>query len=307
MLQYVLRKLLKFILYERKERKMGLFSFNYAKPGPGVSKDAPKKKGIFLYFELLGRKFFKLCQATMLCTVCSIPYYVLMTLYLYTFFGGYLTQFITKLYSGVDAAGVNTDVMVILVCSVVAMLLFILWGSGPASAGFAYVTRCFTREEHSWIFSDFFKKLKENFKQSIILVIIDFVALLLMFNAMIQYLEMFTSQNQFVWLLLLYVCVMAFIVYTFMHFHIYQIMVTFECKFFDLIKNALLLSLGKAPLNLLLGFFSAAATIVLYFYIRPGFLMFLCAIVVYGLLRYPLEFYSARTVQRIMNNTSEGE
>ena len=32
---------------------MGLFSFNYAKPGPGVDRDAPKKKGIFLYFELL--------------------------------------------------------------------------------------------------------------------------------------------------------------------------------------------------------------------------------------------------------------
>ena len=30
---------------------MGLF--DYGKEGPGVSKDAPKKKGVFLFFELL--------------------------------------------------------------------------------------------------------------------------------------------------------------------------------------------------------------------------------------------------------------
>ena len=30
--------------------------FNYDKEGPGIDKNAPKKKGIFLFFELLGNK-----------------------------------------------------------------------------------------------------------------------------------------------------------------------------------------------------------------------------------------------------------
>ena len=307
MLQYVLRKLLKFILSERIRQDMGLFSFNYAKAGPGISKDAPKKKGIFLYFELLGRKFFKLCQATMLCTVCSIPYFILMTLFLHMFFGGYISGFITGLYKTEEIAQINVEMLTLLASSTIALLLYVLWGSGPASAGFAYITRCFTREEHSWILTDFFKKLKENFKQSMILVVIDFLAVFLIFNAMIQYRSMFASQNQFIWLLLLYVSVMTFIIYTFMHFHIYQIMVTFECKFIDLLKNALLLALGKAPLNLVLCLISAAIVVVMYFYIRPGFVLFLSFLCVYGLVRFPLEFYSARTVQRIMNNTSKGE
>ena len=286
---------------------MGLFSFNYAKAGPGVSKDAPKKKGIFLYFELLGRKFFKLCQATMLCTVCSIPYFVLMTLFLYTFFGGYLSQIITGLFSGEATMQANAEFLTILTSSVIAMLLFCLWGSGPASAGFAYITRCFTREEHAWILSDFFKKFKENFKQSIILVIIDFVCVFFIFNAIIQYRSMYAAQNSFVMLLLMYLCIMSFIIYTFMHFHIYQIMVTFECKFIDLLKNSLLLALGKAPLNLFLSVFVIAFVLVMYFYIQPGFVIIFSFVGVYGLIRYPLEFYSARTVQRIMKDTSKGE
>ena len=286
---------------------MGLFSFNYAKAGPGISKDAPKKKGIFLYFELLCRKFFKLCQATMLCTICSVPYFVLMTLFLYTFFGGYVSQIISSLFAGVTDPQANVEVLAILVSSVMAMILFCLWGSGPASAGFAYITRCFTREEHSWIWSDFFKKFKENFKQSIILVIMDFVCLFFLVNAVIQYRNMFATQNSFILLLLMYLCVMAFIIYTFMHFHIYQIMVTFECKFFDLLKNALLLALGKAPLNLFLCVFAAASVVIMYFYIQPGFVLFFSVLVAYGLIRFPLEFYSARTVQRIMKDTSKGE
>lgn len=52
---------------------MGLFGFNYSKPGPGVDKDAPKKKGIFLFFELFFRKFWKLIHANMLYFICSIP------------------------------------------------------------------------------------------------------------------------------------------------------------------------------------------------------------------------------------------
>ncbi len=47
--------------------------FNYSKPGPGVDKDAPKKKRFFLFFELYFRKFWKLVQLNLLFIVCCIP------------------------------------------------------------------------------------------------------------------------------------------------------------------------------------------------------------------------------------------
>ena len=55
---------------------MGLF-FNYDRPGPGVDKNAPKKKGVALYFELLGRNLSKLILANMLYFVVSIPVVIL--------------------------------------------------------------------------------------------------------------------------------------------------------------------------------------------------------------------------------------
>ena len=54
---------------------MSLFGglFNYSKPGPGVDKDGPKKKRFFLFFELFGRKFWKLIELNLLYVLCCIP------------------------------------------------------------------------------------------------------------------------------------------------------------------------------------------------------------------------------------------
>ena len=45
---------------------MGLFSINYNKPGPGVSKDAPVKKPFFRFWEVYFRKFFDLIKVNLL-------------------------------------------------------------------------------------------------------------------------------------------------------------------------------------------------------------------------------------------------
>ena len=45
----------------------GLFGFfDYTKAGPGVSKNEPKKKRFFQFWELYIRKFFRLCFADLL-------------------------------------------------------------------------------------------------------------------------------------------------------------------------------------------------------------------------------------------------
>ncbi len=52
----------------------GLFGFfDSSKPGPGVSKDEPKKKRFFLFWELFFRKFGKLMLANLLYVLVSLP------------------------------------------------------------------------------------------------------------------------------------------------------------------------------------------------------------------------------------------
>ncbi len=47
--------------------------FNYEKPGPGVDKNAPQKKGIALFFEILGSKFFNLITLSLLYWLFCLP------------------------------------------------------------------------------------------------------------------------------------------------------------------------------------------------------------------------------------------
>lgn len=47
--------------------------FDYEKPGPGIDKNAPKKKGIALFFEILGAKFFNLIVLSLMYWLCCLP------------------------------------------------------------------------------------------------------------------------------------------------------------------------------------------------------------------------------------------
>lgn len=47
--------------------------FNYAKEGPGVAKNAPKKRTFFAFMDIYGRKFWKLAVAGLLWAVTSLP------------------------------------------------------------------------------------------------------------------------------------------------------------------------------------------------------------------------------------------
>lgn len=47
--------------------------FDVSKPGPGVSKNEPKKKRFFLFWELYFRKFFRLIIANLLYALVSLP------------------------------------------------------------------------------------------------------------------------------------------------------------------------------------------------------------------------------------------
>ncbi len=47
--------------------------FNYNKEGPGVDKNAPKKRSLIVFFEIYGRKFWKLFQANGLFLLTALP------------------------------------------------------------------------------------------------------------------------------------------------------------------------------------------------------------------------------------------
>ncbi len=132
---------------------MGIFFKDYESAGPGIAKDAPKKKGAALYFELFGRKFWQIIGLNMI-------YYV--------FFIPLVLAFVLLLYKG------STNLQAALICVCIAVFAVLI---GPATAGLVKVLKNYILEKHSFMFKDFFGAFRDNFKRAALVGILDCVIL----------------------------------------------------------------------------------------------------------------------------------
>lgn len=270
---------------------MGIFN-RYLKEGPGVEKDAPKKKGIFLFAELVGRKFFLMLRANALYSLVSIPFFAVSLFFLAPIIRNVLLP-----------AGVINDAWTMIMIDVLFTgFLFTFFGSGPASASYAFVTRSFTRSEHVWIASDGFDIFKANFKNAILLVIIDIAVIYLAMNAIAFYGMNANGLSVF----LRFFITVLFLLYAISHMFAYQIMVTYECKFFDIIKFAMVMTLAKLPMCILLSVIAGAVWVLLWYYLGIiGVILYLIIGLIFA--RYPLEFYAARVIEKNIAKTQADE
>ena len=235
-----------------------MFKQNYMKEGKGVEKRNPEAPRISVFFELLFRKFGRLIKLNLLYIVCCIPTFIVMM-----FLSGLLSShfvnasepvlaqimgFATPDMSNAEFSGMLA-ILDIGVRVVVSFIVAIMWGMGPVTAGFTYILRNYAREEHAWLFSDFFGKAKQNFGQALVVWIIDLLAFVVLTTAFFFY----SAQPGFLHYMS-YVVLSVIILYTAMHFYIYQCMITFKLSIKDIFKNSAIFALVEAPKNLLLEF-----------------------------------------------------
>lgn len=272
---------------------MGLF-FNYDKPGPGVDKNAPKHWGIFLYFELLWRNFGKMLLSNMLYFVVSLPVSAL-----YFVFITYALGVVMP-----DAAGTTAMAQVSII---ITLVLVILWGTGPASCGYTYILRNTAREEHTWLFSDFFEKSREGFFHGLVFLIVDFFVAVCTSVAIWTYWGL-AEKSGGIFTVLLFITLIAFVIYTAMHFYIYEFEVTFEGGILQVYKNSLIMAVATIPMCILIGaLIYLLSTYLLGFLTPAGIILvaFLCWI---SFMRFIVDFYSARVIKkRILPKFEEPE
>lgn len=300
---------------------MGLFGGNWSKAGPGVDKDAPQKKGIFLYFEIFIRKFWNLIHANVLYFTASILFLVMLYVVapIPTTVVNSMTQTMMEsinpeelVTSSNNAEGeqftaeqlmeqkrveVEANLQVTL-RSMFALMIFGLWGCAPMAAGYAYITRCYAREQHAWVWSDFKDKVKENFRQSVVALVIDIVVLLLSVNAAFFYYMSYLSTSQTMWLVACSAICIIFLIYTMMHFYLYQLMVTFRCTLKQLYRNALLLAVAKLPVNIVFIVLILVLNYVLFMFLSPAVAVGASFFIWVSIQRFPVEFYTARMLEK---------
>ncbi len=221
---------------------------NYSKAGKGVKKDDLDKSGVGLYFDIFGRRIWKFITLNLMYLVVSIPA-ILIAFLISSYLLTYLLHFIQQNVPGaVDVIQKTKDVVPVLV-AISAIVLFQFFGSGPATASMSYILRKYVKDTHVWIFSDFFEQIKKNFKQGIIVYLINTLAYIALIVAYIFYSLMLKGPIGEV---LAFVIIVVSVFFIMMQMYIYQLMAGFNFKVKDLYKNSLLLTMIKLPFNILI-------------------------------------------------------
>lgn len=186
---------------------------------------------------------------------------------------------------------------------------------GPAIAGMTKILRNYAREEHAFIWADFWETFKKNFGKAMLIGIIDIVvAAVIVFD-----LYMYTSLNssamvRTIALALMFITATIFI---FMNYYIFPMLITFRLTFKQLIKNAFIFAWVGFFRNLFVTVLIAALTLiaVLYFptfgYVYVLLIYFsLCGFIInfatYPLIkRYMIDGYDPNTGERLEDTDND--
>lgn len=215
---------------------MGLFS-NYEKVGKGVSKDPDNKIALFRFFDIYLNHFSKLILLNLIFLLALLPFAGIM--------------FVEYLNVG----------------NIGFYIIFVLLGVfvGPALCGFMKVLRNISCRRPVFIWADFWKAFRTNFKQGAIMGIIDMLFITAMSFAIPLYWN-FAAKNSFFNIPFI-ICIVTGFIFIMMHFYIYLLIVSTTLNLWQILKNSLYLiaiEIKSSVVNLITTVVIAAAFIVLY-------------------------------------------
>ncbi|MGI6539104.1 MAG: YesL family protein [Caldicoprobacterales bacterium] len=193
---------------------------------PDLKKEDVKGSSRFkLFFTVLSVRFWQLIQLNLLYAVFWLPSYI------WLYIQGLLMQ--------------QTNQPVTLEFFILMIPCLML--AGPATAGVTYVIRNWARDDHAWVWSDFKDAFKENWKQSILMMLINGIALLL-FSVNVRFYGSIVSEG-FFYLLLYYFMFILAIIFVMMNMFVFPMIVTYRLKLRQILRNAFILTMVKLPLT----------------------------------------------------------
>lgn len=267
-----------------------LNSYYYGKSGKGDYKrdDLPRNRWQ-LFWEMLRIRLSGLFRMNLMTALVYLPMIYVVVVMANSLFA-HLVE-ISEAMANPETAHLATDMVLqspqqvySIVFSGFLLLIPCIAITGPVQAGMAYVTRNWARDEHAFVWADFKDAVKENWKQALgVSLITGFVPILMLVcyqfygsmvsnNILFVVPQVLTLALGLVWLLAV----------TFM----YPMMVTYRMGFGVLVKNSILLSIGRLPqtTGVRLAMLVPAIIAVLVSYLTPFMLYALMALCGYYIL-----------------------
>lgn len=147
---------------------------------------------------------------------------------------------------------------------------------GPATAAVSKILRNYAREEHAFIFSDFWETFKQNFWKSIGISVLNVI----LFSILYFDISFFLSNNEqiinvsstmppLIRIISLAVTLSGLVLLLFFNYYVFTMLVTFKLNFKQLLKNSFIFALIGFWRNILITIILAIITLLVYIYLLP--------------------------------------
>lgn len=301
-----------------KKKKFQLFNFN--RDGKGVEPGEDTTPNLKYFFKLVGRKFSNLLTVNLM---ILIPMALPILIAVYVFFNGpQMPTMSSPAFSalmGANLAGGDAGLLTKLITSlpqlnfitynsyaswlpyVILGLLAITWGW--QNTGITYIMRGYARGDGVFIFSDYFYAIKKNFKQGLILGLID-AAIIVVLG--IDFMYMWSTRSNYWTYLMFFIVTALIILYLFMRTYMYLMMVTFNINIYKMFKNALIFTALGIKRNLMaaigtvlcVGFWIVVALAGLQY--NLGFLIIIPAFIMFSLITFMCVYCAYPVIKKHM-------
>ena len=183
--------------------------------------------------------------------------------------------------------------------------------TGPFTAGLSYVTRNWARDEHAFIWTDFKDAVKENWKQSLVISAITSILPLAVYLGWIYYGQM--AQRSMFMIVPQVLVVLIGIIWAISITYMHPMIVTYELKLKDVIRNSLLLGVARLPMSVgirLLHCIPAVIAALLCYFWSPWYGMLILFawyfLIGFALSRFITASYTNAVFDRYINPKIEG-
>jgi len=227
-------------------RMLGNFfnSFYYGKAGKSDfnPENLPEKR-TQLFFDMLRVRWSGLVRLNLLYVLVWLP-----TL-LWTLLNLLAANNILTLASAEEITGIEMSAQLLgLLRSWLLILFPCVAITGPVTAGVSIVTRNWARDQHSFMLSDIKDAIKDNWKQALAISTITGFFPLIVYTSYVVYGNL-SSESSMIFIVPQMMVVFIGLFWLLALQVLYTLMVTYKLSFKNLLRNALLLSIGKLPLS----------------------------------------------------------
>lgn len=262
--------------------------FDYESAGAGISKNAAKKTGAKLFFDILFRKFWQIMGINLLYLIFLMPLLLGFTAFVYI-------------------PNQSAALLVSLACAFVFALTI-----GPATAGVSKIMRCYLVEKHTYIIRDFFRAFKNNFKKASVIGFFDCLIFVSVLASLKVYPSMAAAYDMKILYIPMTITLSFALVVLMMNFYIFLMLTATSLSLKNLLKNSFALSfiaMKKNILNILVIILTSIIMFILFLYVTPVFVV-LITIFPAAFLIYVVSFNSYPVIQKYVIDpyyTSIGE